>query len=165
MRKKKARRRHRRHVVGHTVRRKAGRPPGSYPQFDPRIRPEHRGGLHHEPKRPATGRWRTSMWSGPDWPQPPQGAAEGSFVGPWQNRDRRGNARLARVFLEQGAKTAHLSPCLVAWIRGRSLFLALAVQVLFFLNNVYDTGEAFYYFCRGRKVLFHVFRQGWHYFI
>ena len=32
---------------------------------------------------------------------PAEVAAECSFAGPWQNRDRRGGARLARVFLNR----------------------------------------------------------------
>lgn len=54
---------HRRHVAGRAARRKAGRPPGSYPRYDLSVRPEPWRRPSSLAKRPATGRWRTSMRS------------------------------------------------------------------------------------------------------
>lgn len=50
-------------------------------------------------KRPATGRWRTYMWSGPDGPQPGRGGRGGQLRGPLANYDRYGGAYLAWFFL------------------------------------------------------------------
>ena len=77
------------------------------------------GGNNHERKRPATGRWRTSMWSGPDGLPPGRDGRGVPIRGPWQNRDRRGNARLARVFLNRGREDCTPIFLLAAWaLRG-----------------------------------------------
>lgn len=105
----KGRRRHLRYVAGRAARRKADRPPGSYPRFDLgcSAAAERRLVINQSGRPPAGGGHQGGAAL---TAQPAEVAAEGSFAGPWQNRDRRGAARLARVFLEQGAKTARLSP-------------------------------------------------------
>jgi hypothetical protein len=71
------------------------RSPGPYPRYDLSVLPEPRRRQKSSDRRPATGRWRTSMWSGADGRSPAEGAAEGSGAKGGQNHDRYGSVGFA----------------------------------------------------------------------